>query len=134
MVDVTKPIGEEPRRCFCSIILVCLIGFALLGVPSVYEELTHPVFNSHLSSSNAASWMWLSVAFPIGAVFIALHYGAPGPGRGKGWPTHVVAAVFGLVTLAWLGLRFWVYAELREDKGAAFESIWWLHPFALLWS
>lgn len=134
MMGVTKPIIGEPSRCFCSIILVGLMGFALLGVPSVYEELTHPVFNSHLASSNAASWMWLSVAFPIGAVFIVLHYGAPGPGRGKGSPTHVVATVFGLVTLAWLGLRLWVYAELRGDKGAAFESIWWLNLPAWLWS
>jgi len=104
MVEAAKVIVEEPRRCFCSIILVGLMGFALLGVPSVYEELTRPTFNSHLASSNAASWMWLSVVLPIGAVFIALHYGAPGPGRGKGWPTHIVTAVFGLLTLAWLGL------------------------------
>lgn len=63
-----------------------------------------------------------------------MDYIAPGPGRGKGWLTHVLAAEFVLVTPGWLGLRVWWYREMSGDRWAAFGCIWWLEPFAWLLS
>ena len=123
----------EENRIFRSIFLIGLLAFSALGAMPVLTELTSSRHSS-LSAIDALSWLWISVAFPLGGICLALHYGAPGPGRGKGWLTHIVAAVFGLSTLGWLGLRVWWYGQMLGDKGAAFESILWLKPFAWLWS
>lgn len=111
-----------------------LLALACLGAVPVYEELNHVGFGSCMSSTDATTGLWLVCAFPLGFICIALHYLAPGPGRGKGWLTHVLAAEFGVVTVGWLGLRVWWYEEMLGDKGAAFGCIWWLEPFAWLLS
>lgn len=100
----------------------------------VYEELTFVGIHTCFSDVDALSWLWLACAFPLGAVCVVIHYGVPGPGRGSGWLTHVLAAEFGLATLGWLSLRVWWYDEVWGIKDAAFDCIWWLNPLALLWS
>ena len=110
-----------------------LLTLACLGAVPVYEELNHVGIGSCFSSTDAMSWLWLACALPLGFICIALHYGAPGPGRGKGWLTHILATEFVLVTLCWLGLRVWWYGEMAGDRGAALASIWWFEPAAWLW-
>lgn len=126
MNPLAKPGYVEGTREFCGWILMGLLTLACLGAVLVYEELNHVGFGSCFSSSDAMSWLWLSCAFPLGFICVAMHYIAPGAGRGKGWLTHVLVAEFGLVTLGWLGLRVWWYGEMLGDKAAAFESIWWI--------
>ncbi len=125
---------SEDHREFCFWVLVSLLAMACLGVMPVYEELNPVGFGSSFSSIDAITGLWLVCAFPLGFLCIALHYGAPGPGLGKGRLTHVLAVEFGLVTVGWLCLRVWWYGEMLGDKGAAFECIWWLEPLAWLWS
>lgn len=126
MNSLAKPGFAEGPRQFCGWMLISLLAAGCLSAVPVYEGLNHVGLGSCFSSTDAMSWLWLAGAFPLGFVCVAIHYIAPGPGRGKGWLTHILAAEFGLVTLGWLGLRFWWYGEMVGNQGSAIESIWWL--------
>lgn len=133
MNSMAKLDFAEGTREFCGWVLIGLLALAFLGAMPVYEELSHTGFGSCMSSTDTITALWLVCALPLGVNCVAMHYGVPGPGRGKGWLTHVLAVEFGLVTLGWLGLRVWWYWEMLGVKEAAFECIWWLHPFIWLW-
>ncbi len=124
----------EGSREFCGWVLIALLALALMGTVPVYEELYRPDFGSCMSSTDMVTALWLVCAFPLGVICVAMHYGLPGTGRGRGWLTHVLAAEFGLVTLGWLGLRVWWYDEVWGIKDVAFDCLWWLRPFAWLLS
>ena len=84
-----------------------------------------------MSATDSVTALWLVFAFPLGLIAIALHYAVPGPGRGKGWLTQWLTAIFLLSVPATLGLRVWWYATWLEDVAAAFDCLWWL---AWLWN
>lgn len=130
----TKPGLAEGSREFCGWVLIGLLTLAVMGTVPVYEELYHPGFGSCMSSTDIVTALWLVCAFPLGVVCMVLHYGVPGPGRGKGWLTDILVAEFGLVTLGWLGVRVWWYDEMLGIKSAAYDCLWWLKPLAWLWS
>ena len=131
MNSPAKPVFPEGIREFCGWVLIGVLALACLGVVPVCEELNHSGLGSCISSIDAVTGLWLVCAFPLGVICVAIHYGVPGPGRGRGWLTHILAAEFGLITLGWLGLRVWWYDEMLGAKSAAFDCLWWL---AWLWS
>ena len=125
------PANLTGARWFCPVTLSFLFCSLALGALSVFEELTQRRAVSCMSATDSVTALWLVFAFPLGLIAIALHYAVPGPGRGKGWLTQWLTAIFLLSVPAALGLRLWWYDEWIGDRSAAIDCIWWL---AWLWA
>ena len=108
-------------------VLLALFGSAL-GAFAYYLALRERGDSGAMAMFASA---WLNLAFPFGAICVLIHHATPGAAKRRPNFPKWLEIAFWLNSVGWSAFAV---GQWRVEFGSFANPLWWLKPFAWLWS